>query len=47
MSSAVPCEGAETVSSTIGLRLRPLGKTMPPVVATDLPLEVVPSPVVG
>jgi len=30
-----------------GLRLRPLGETMPPAVAMGLPLEVIPSLVVG
>ena len=44
MSPAATCEGAETISSMMGLRLRPLEETMPLVVATDLPLEVVPLP---
>ena len=43
MSLAAPCEGAETIFSTMGLRLRTLGETMPPEVAIVLPLEVVPS----
>jgi len=38
MSQAAPCEGAETVSSMI--RLRSLGKTIPPAVVMDLPLDV-------
>ena len=46
MSPAVPCEGAEIVSSTIGLRLRLLRWMMAPAVAMDLPLKVVPSPLI-
>jgi len=46
MSLTAPCEGMKTVYSTMGLTLRPLGKTMPPAVGPDLTLEVVPSPVV-
>jgi len=41
MSLTAPYEGAETVSFTMGLRLRPLGEMMPPAVAMGLPLEVV------
>jgi len=47
MSLAAPCEGAEIVFVTIGQRLRLLEGMMPPVVVIDLPLEVVPSLVVG
>ena len=47
MSPAAPCEGAETVSFTIGIRLRSLKKMMPPVVKIDLPLEVILSPIVS
>ena len=44
---AAPCEGAETISSMVRLRLRLLEETMAPAVATDLPLKVIPSPVIG
>ena len=47
ISPAAPHEGAKTVSFTVGPRLRLLGGMMPPAVALDLPLEVVPSPMVG
>ena len=43
--SYYPCEGAETVSSTMGLR--PLGGIISLAVATNLPLEVVLSSVIG
>jgi len=45
MSPVAPCEGAETVSSAMGLR--PLEGIMSPAVTTDLPLKVVPSLVIG
>ena len=45
MSPVAPCEGAETVSSAMGLS--PLEGIMSPAVTTDLPLKVVPSPVIG
>jgi len=47
MSLAAPREGEEKISSTMGLRLRPLRETRPAMVMIDLPLEVVPSPVVS
>ena len=47
MSPAAPCEGAESVSSTMGLRLRLLGEPMSLAVATNLLLDVVPSSVVS
>jgi len=45
MSLVAPCEGVEIVSFAMGLK--PLGEIMSPVVVADLPLEVVPSPMVG
>jgi len=46
-SPTAPWEDAEIGSSTTGLRLRLLERMMPPVMAMDLPLEVVPLLVVG
>ena len=46
MSPIAPCEGAETVSSMMGLRLRLPRGMMPPAVAMNFPLDVVPSLVV-
>ena len=43
MSPITPREGAKIISSTMGLKL--LGRIMSTMVATDLPLEVVPLPV--
>jgi len=45
--SGCPCEGAKIVSSMMRLILRLLGGMMLPVVAMNLPLEVVPALVVG
>ena len=46
MSSAASCEGTEVAPSAMGLRLRLL-KGMMPNGDNKLPLEVVPSPVIG
>jgi len=46
VSPAAPREGAEIDSSAMGLRLTSLGETMPPAVAIDLALEIVPLPVI-
>ena len=42
----VRLKSQQIVSFTMGLSLRPLGETIPPAVAKNLPLEVVPSPVI-
>ena len=45
--SGCPCEGAKTVSSTMGLRLRLCSGNDAPAVVMDLPLEVISLLVVG
>ena len=47
MPPATQCEGARTVSFTMGLRFRLLEETMPLAVATDFLLKDVPSSVVS